>query len=163
MYARILLCSGYKTPLWYKIPPSLVAQAGSLVQVPLRTQKVTGFVLYITASPPLDSGNIRDIIALEKIPQDAIYLPFIGQLGTMYQTDPTIFIKRIQHFLYEKEHDESLFIEQHTPSIQIPLLTKQQETVVSFVNPLIIKGHYIPTLVHGVTGSGKTEIINNAY
>ena len=42
--------------------------------------------------------------------------------------------------------------------IQNVVLTQEQQTVTERILPLISKPRYAPMLLHGVTGSGKTEV-----
>jgi len=46
---------------------------------------------------------------------------------------------------------------QEDPSLKIAL-TEEQQPIVDYVSPIIEKPIYAPTLIHGVTGSGKTEV-----
>ena len=40
------------------------------------------------------------------------------------------------------------------------LLTSEQQNIVDYLKPFISNPDYKPTLIHGVTGSGKTEVYN---
>jgi primosomal protein N' (replication factor Y) (superfamily II helicase) len=158
MYASILLCSGYKVPLWYAVPSSIIVQKGNLVKVSLRTQTITGIILFVTHQKPKVTGTLKDIIGLEILPNDLHYFYFIHQLAQIYTIDQLFFIKRIQQFLHDnitENRTQPILLQK---SVQMPLLTEQQEKICSFLRPYIIDQKHIITLLHGVTGSGKTEV-----
>lgn len=158
MYAQVVLCNGYKKPLWYGCQHIGGLQKGQLVKVPLRTQTVIGMVIVLTKQKPFVSGSIKDIIAVEALPDDASYFLFLYKLANCYALDPLVFLKRIQHFLYEKKIEEVDIYKKDSHAVQMPLLTEQQEQVCVFLRPYIINGQHVVTLLHGVTGSGKTEV-----
>lgn len=158
MYAQILLCNGYKKPLWYSFKNTLALQKGSLVRVPLRTQTVVGMVIYLSKTKPFVAGDIKNIIGIEKLPDDPFYLSFVYQLAQQYALDPLFFIKRIQHFLHEKIELAVNTEAEQSHVVQMPLLTEQQEKVCAFLHPYISNQQHVVTLLHGVTGSGKTEV-----
>lgn len=158
MYAQVLLCNGYKKPLWYSFNHTLLLQKGSLVKVPLRTQTVVGMVMCVSLQKPFVTGDIKNIIGIEKLPDDKTYLSFIYQLAQYYALDPLFFIKRIQHFLYEKTTEPVNPVSKQHHAVQMPLLTEQQEKVCAFLRPYIVNQQHVVTLLHGVTGSGKTEV-----
>ncbi|RTL05875.1 primosomal protein N' [Candidatus Dependentiae bacterium] len=158
MYAQVLLCNGYKKPLWYGCNNTHGLQKGSLVKVPLRTQTVVGIVLSLSKAKPFVQGSIKDILGVELLPDDPFYLSFVYQLAQYYALDTLFFIKRIQHFLHEKAAITLNVDAEQNYAVQMPLLTAQQEKVCAFLRPYIINQQHVVTLLHGVTGSGKTEV-----
>lgn len=132
--------------------------------------------------------EIREVIRIESFPNDKNYNNFINSLCQYYQIDKFHFIKRVKGFLTEEklelipeviarpelatedgEHQEPekniipaqvlknnmLKINNFTYQVN---LTQEQQVIVDFLQDKIIAGAYEPTLLHGVTGSGKTEI-----
>ena len=75
--------------------------------------------------------------------------------------NPIILYHRIYKFLNNNsvknlENIEYANLEKEaSPNV---LLTKEQETVTRHVNKYIKKNQYSVTIIHGVTGSGKTEV-----
>jgi len=165
MYIDVKLLQGYKEPLLYSCPDEWASckLIGSIVMVPLRATKVHGFVIATHTEKPActRSFTVKQALSIEPFPHDEYYLPFIKQLATYYQVDELFCIKRIKHFLGQKEvtldtcvatgiHDEH----NYTPVT----LTQEQQFVVDSIEPHIITPCYAPSLLHGVTGSGKTEV-----
>lgn len=163
MYITVRLLAGYQEPLTYKIPESWQSLpiAGTIVSVPLRTKIVPAIVTTIHEHKPESAHDfaIKDAHAIEPFPHDERYIAFAKQVAGYYQIDEHFFIRRIRQFLKQKEQPETI-TNQHekTESIQKIILTDEQQAVVDFIMPSIINGEYQPTLIHGVTGSGKTEI-----
>ena len=158
MFALVLLCNGFKKSLWYRVPENLSVAIGSLVKVPLKNQKLSAIIIQLTIHQPDHHGTTRDIINIEKTPDDHLYIKFIGSIAHTYQCNPLFFIKRLQTFLHDskKETIDNTYHDQK--SVQMPLLTTEQTEVINFVQSYIHKKEYSSTLLHGITGSGKTEV-----
>lgn len=158
MYILVKLISGQSISLSYKVPatwdkPTL----GSLVRVPLRAKFVTGIITEISEQKPAGNFAIKEAIALERFPADAFYTSFIQQLGEYHQVDPVQFIKRIKGFLKEQKRESAYEQHQYSRATTVTL-TAEQQAVVDYVSPFLLNPVYAPTLIHGVTGSGKTEV-----
>ncbi|HTM06719.1 MAG TPA: primosomal protein N' [Patescibacteria group bacterium] len=158
MYASVLLCTAYKVPLWYAVPSSVNVQKGNLVKVSLRAQIVTGIVLFVTYQKPKITGILKEIIALEILPDDPYYFQFIHAIAQIYRLEPIFFVKRIQQFLHENITKDAVQTIVPQKSVQMPLLTEQQEKICTFLHAYIVDQKHIISLLHGVTGSGKTEV-----
>lgn len=159
MYILVKLISGHAASLSYKIPahwdkPTI----GSLVRVPLRAKFVTGIITEISQEKPAGNFVIKEAAALEPFPADPLYTSFIQELGTYHHVDPVQFIKRIKGFLKEQKRESTYQQEQVVTQQKSVTLTNEQQTVVDYVKPFLTQPTYTPTLVHGVTGSGKTEV-----
>lgn len=165
MYIEVKLLQGYTEPLLYSCPDEWTSckLVGSIVTVPLRTTKVHGFVIAAYTEKPACSRTfaVKQALSIEPFPADTHYLSFIKQLATYYQVDELFCIKRIKHFLGQKEVPlDTCFSKditnEHTHKHVI--LTEEQQYVVDSITPHINTPCYTPALLHGVTGSGKTEV-----
>ncbi|HSW74078.1 MAG TPA: primosomal protein N' [Candidatus Limnocylindria bacterium] len=162
MYVQVKLLNNYKQPLLYKVPDSWVTAdlVGSLVKAPLRTGTVTALVTHHLAKlgkKPVFA--IKELLSLEPFPDDAHYRAFIAQLSIYYQLEVLYFFERLSHFLIEKKPRKRRFPEVLTAAAPGNVtLTAEQQEVYDFVAPCIKTPAYTPTLLHGITGSGKTEV-----
>lgn len=161
MFIQVKLLNGFPEPLLYKVPEEW-PQAnlkGSLVVVPLKQQRQTAWVMEQYAQKPSHiTFAIKQAIGLEPFPVDEHYLTFIKQLAAYYCVEPIHFIKRIRHFLAQKEVDLDTIVQRQPTDHQVTMLTSEQQAVCDFIKPRIASPAYTPTVLHGVTGSGKTEI-----
>ena len=160
MYIHVKLLNGFSQPLTYKAPGHWPKELiGSIVKVPLKDRTVTAYVY--AQSQTLASTTtftIKEAYCQEKFPADIYYQKFINQLSYYYQVEAFHFIKRIKHFISQDAEQNPLA----TPTPQTPaqqiILTLEQTEIIDAINPLIGKNIYSPALLHGVTGSGKTEV-----
>lgn len=159
MYILVKLISGNPTALSYKVPATWdTPSVGSLVKVPLRAKFLTGIIMDVSEQKPAGNFVIKEAVALEPFPHDPHYTNFIHQLGNYHQVEPVQFVKRIKGFLKEQKRES--YYEQppkagHTTTVT---LTQEQQTIIDYLAPTLIHNSYAPTLIHGVTGSGKTEV-----
>src|SRR5690606_29528241 len=117
MFIRVRLLNGLPEPLWYSVPKTYTHNSltGLIVQVPVRNRIVPALVIDEFATKPHNLlFALKDIHAVEPLPPDEHYLPFLQSLSTYYQQDELHFIKRIHHFLVNKKEDVAL--EPNTPS-----------------------------------------------
>lgn len=162
MFAVVRLLNGFEKPLWYKIPATLSTRnlIGSVVRVPLQNRKESALVVRQAAS--LDDGivfKIKEIIDLEGFPGDENFHAFIEKLSRFYFVEPLHFYQRIRNFLHEADEDDDVVCAPELGDGILPeTLTMEQQAVVDYVLPNITTQRYAPTLIHGVTGSGKTEV-----
>ena len=130
------------------------------MEVPL--QKRTEAAIVEECFPKLietPSYTIRPALSQEIVPSDPHYLTFIEKLSAYHAVDKLHFLRRIRHFLQEKEQEAPpLTFEQSEITFTAHTLTPEQQAVVDAITPSITKGEYYPALLHGVTGAGKTEI-----
>jgi primosomal protein N' (replication factor Y) len=160
MYIQVRLLQGYQQPLWYHIPHTITQSIAleSIVLVPLRNQIVPAIVTRIEQQKPNVAFDIKAIDQLMPFPADASYSKFIKKLAEYHQLDPIHFIKRIAHFIQEKPKKDEELSSAPAPEHAIISLTHEQQLVADFLKPAISKATYTPTVLHGVTGSGKTEV-----
>lgn len=166
MFIQVRLLKGYNKLLLYEVPATWPQQSlvGSLVRVPLRNQNVEALVVEELAEKPSEATYaVKPAQQLEPFPADCYYLPFLMQLSSYYQVDHLEFVQRTNQFLTQKELKRAPREEMHeqlhpaSPRKEV-LLTDEQQAVCDFLTPHIITPTYTPTVLHGVTGSGKTEV-----
>ncbi len=169
MYIRVQLLTGYREFLWYVCPPEWdkASLIGALVRVPLRKQHVPALVLAKQHSKPDVPFALRSAVRLEPVPDDPHYYRFISLVSTYYQIAPTVLIKRMKQFLFQKEvATDSVHASLDEKAIDVQL-THEQQAIVEALLPTISEPTFTPTILHGVTGSGKTEVykelIKKAY
>lgn len=160
MFIKVRLLNGYQELLWYKKPHEWPPQSliGSIVHVPLKNQRVAALVIAQQSTTPAVPFTIKEALHCEQTPPDKQYQPFIEQLSSYYQTASFHFIKRIKQFLMQKETKEIRPVSLDVPDHPAVTLTTEQEQILSALLPLVQKPRYQPSVLHGVTGSGKTEI-----
>lgn len=158
-YIHVKLLNGFSQILTYTVPASITDDlVGSVVKVPLK-DRVTSAYVYAQVAQLKNKPAfvIKDIHSVEAFPQDPHFKIFLKQLSAYYQVEPLHFIKRIKHFVNQEEEaplDSKVAIQPH----QKIILTPEQQHIVNELAPTVGVNEYTPTLLHGVTGSGKTEI-----
>lgn len=160
MYIQVKLLNGFKEPLWYEVPATWQQQdlMGSIVRVPLRGRETTALVIKHNISKPNVPFALKAALAIEQFPYDPFYDQYLEQLSSYYQIEALTILKRIRHFLETAAKPEEILVDkeqQITPDIA---LTQEQQHACKLVDPHIKHPTYFPLLLHGVTGSGKTEV-----
>lgn len=163
MFIKVKLLNGFSESLLYTVPIDWDKNnlLGAIVKVPLRNK--TNFAFVEEVIPGLDNKpifTIKPAISVENFPVDKRYSKFIWHLANYYQSSPISFIKRIKQFIEQKSKDKIFKSELDTEFIACNevKLTQEQQTVYDFLKNKIINPDFTPTLLHGVTGSGKTEV-----
>jgi len=167
MFIQVRLLNGLPEPLWYSVPKNLsnTLLPGLIVQVPVRNRIIPALVIEQYKNKPHNLAfELKEIHGLEPLPADEHYLPFLKKLSDYYQIDSLHFIKRIHHFLINKKetplYNEDIVTHSTQSSV---ILTDEQKKVCDFITPTIDKNIYLPTVLHGVTGSGKTEVYKHIF
>lgn len=171
MFVEVQLLNGYKKTLTYKIPQTWQTNdlLGSVIMVPLRNKIIPALVL--ETFPHISSSisfEIKEASSRETLPPDEHYQHFIEKVSQFYFVSELQLYQRIKSFLYlekddleiddvEEDVDDYIFPHQRL-ALKSVTLTDEQQIVVDYFLPYISASKFAPTLVHGVTGSGKTEI-----
>ena len=162
MFIKVRLLKGFKKPLTYKVPETWnnANLVGNIVRVPIKTKESPAIVLaQFSKLQRKETFEIKAAKSIEPFPKDQHYQAFIEKLGQYHQIDKFHFLQRITGFLHQTLKTVSLQKNKNTQTKkQDIILTEEQQDVVNFLQKKIINGQYQPTVLHGVTGSGKTEI-----
>jgi primosomal protein N' (replication factor Y) (superfamily II helicase) len=162
MYVKVKLLKGFQKPLFYKIPSCIQQQnlTGCILRVPIKNTNVSALVLEEYVKIPKEINfELREALNLEQIPNDLFYKKFTQQISKIFFLDQTYFYKRIRTFLeYKKNYTKHNQEEKTFLKPKKITLTKEQNNVVECLQNYIQNPKYAPTLLHGVTGSGKTEV-----
>lgn len=164
MYIHVKLLNGFKEPLWYKAPPDHTCDTliGAIVHVPLRARIVPAYVMTHTDALPADiTFSIRPAHSVEPFPADPFYWKFVHTIAEYYCTETLYFVKRIKQFIESEKPtcDAPATYSHDTNHIHSSIkLTNEQQHAYDSIKPFIDSPTYMPTVLHGVTGSGKTEI-----
>lgn len=162
MFIHVRLLKGFPKPLTYKVPESWPQHnlVGQIVHVPIQKRTEHALVIEQSVHHPAVSFEIKEALALETIPHDPLYNNFLDKLGDYHHLEPLHFFKRMRSFVeQEKESIRAPRIPVETTQYdnkQVTLTTEQQ-AVTDFIISHIHTPTYTPTVLHGVTGSGKTE------
>ncbi len=167
MFVQVKLLNGFAKPLLYAVPQSWSQKdyVGSFVKVPIQKRTEMAVVIdQLVNKPEHATYVIKELESLAKFPKDPYYKQFIKQLAWYYQIEATFFYRRLAKFLQERntKPSDSINLQEEHPATQTVILTKEQQTISDFLSDKIEKKVYAPTLIHGVTGSGKTEIYKQA-
>ena len=106
MYITAKLLKGFSKPLIYKIPKHLEFEQnfiGKIIKVPIKNQKMPAIVInqYEKIFNKF-SFEIKEILEIEKYPQDINFNTFIKKISNLYFIDYTHLYKRIRNFLLQK-------------------------------------------------------------
>jgi primosomal protein N' (replication factor Y) len=161
MYVHVMLINGFDRSLLYRVPPALMATVclGCVVVVPVQRRKESGVVVEVLQDRPASADfAIRDVLASEKFPHDELFYQFARRIASFYCLHPLHIFQRVRHFLKERHAKIEISLDTRDQHAALVTLTDEQQVIVDYVTPFIEQPAYVPTLVHGVTGSGKTEV-----
>lgn len=164
MYVLVQLLNGSPKLLTYQVPQRLIGHSliGKIVEIPVRDSLFLGMILQ-QDNIKKPSFLVKEIHAIARVPRDPIFNNYLKKLASCYFIKPLALYQRLQQFLHQptkKKQDQEILPEvtieksMHT----IEHLTEEQKTVVNYLIPILHHSRYAPTLLHGVTGSGKTEV-----
>jgi primosomal protein N' (replication factor Y) len=161
MYAEILLTQKVgkdKDTLTYKVPAALAQrlEPGSVVEIPLRNRKIRGVVAkFHDHEPVYQTKEILDLV--EKAPHLRPWqIELLNWISDRYFCPPYKVLKQFFPDIINKKKNLIEWIphEEELESHKNLTLTEEQENAVQAT--LTTEKRTI--LLHGITGSGKTEI-----
>jgi len=168
MLIQVKLLRGYQKILTYKVPSSWDKKesanlVGTVVTVPLKNMVVPALVLATSKKTVLSKNfEIKEVIGKDHLPPDKLYPNFIKKIAQFYMTPPQLFYQRIRSFVEKSDTTRKRRENKNaTPTkkqIKQISLTEEQKIACDHLNKKITENKYSPTLLHGVTGSGKTEV-----
>lgn len=166
MFALVRLLNGCEKIFTYEVPAEWNQDnlCGALVTVPFRNRTEKALVMELVDDQVVsEKFTIRPLLQREAFPNDPFYGSFIKALAHHYGTDNFVFYQRLRSCLRinrDKNTGESFFFAERQKSV---VLTAEQETVVAAILPDIDNDIFQATLLHGVTGSGKTEVYKRLF
>jgi len=161
-YACIRLLNAYTKPLTYAINANAHNDIipGSIVRVPVQKRYEYGIVVACHATTQLKTHQIRTICSSTSPLSDPYYMPFLHALCNYYSIKPGIILRRVRQSLQrrkrQKVHDTP--VQPFACHSMYDTLDTDQKAAVDRVYPDIQTSHFAPTLLYGVTGSGKTHV-----
>lgn len=147
--------------LSYRVPPELtsIINIGTFVTVPIKTREVIGIVTALNHTNTRSFFSLRNINSVKKELSDSHYFSFLQTLSWYYQVKKELFFTHLWNFLNSDKPKKNSHDVNTQNEIQqlMPTLTKEQLEIVQAIIPDILTGNHAVSVIHGVTGSGKTE------
>jgi len=164
MYAQVLINLPIEGPFDYKIPPRFAndVRAGKRVWVSFGSRKVVGYVIAVSSVTDVEKTKpILDVIDKEPILSDEI-LKLTKEMSEYYlcswgeAIDATVpsSIKKGKTEVKARLKEDLLSVE---PTANLKPTDEQRKALNSILESIEESKHKV-FLLHGITGSGKTEV-----
>lgn len=101
---------------------------------------------------------VKPIISVEQFPEDQNYLSFIEKISNYYQVPHLALIKRFRKFIEQAGEAQEQHIAQIHTTPNNNHLSPDQTAAYQKIVPAVLNQEHQVTILHGVTGSGKTEV-----
>lgn len=166
MFVRVRLLNGCQKLFTYAIPlgSDEGSLCGSIVTVPFHNRFEKALVINcIEQLEPSENFEIRHIVRREPFPCDFSYSLFINTLAHHYALEPFVFYQRLRACLRTTRDNCASEIKILASAFRTVSLTPAQKAVVDQIVPDIDQEIFQATLLHGVTGSGKTEVYKRLF
>lgn len=164
MYIKVKLLSGFAKRFTYSVPKEWAQKPalGTIISVPIKNSVQLAIVDEIIENHPKVGYEIKPAIKIEAFPKDANYSSFIEKVSNYYCLEPVDLIQRVKFFI-SKERESSVVEDDviSAPKASFDYsneLTQDQLEPYNYLKSKLSKKEFCPTLIHGVTGSGKSEI-----
>lgn len=169
LYAKVAIPAPAHATFTYAVPDDCASEVrlGARVVVTFRRRRVIGFVFDITDEAPvhIDAGKIKPI---ESVLGDTVFSPkmceWLSWLANYYcapigEVCRVALPKRLTQLKSPKTSRPTLPRElEHRGDAQEIVLTSDQQNALKLINDELDTKKPRPVLLHGVTGSGKTEV-----
>lgn len=165
-YADVIIPLKFKDSVTYSIPEEMegLVVVGSIVKVTVVGRPYTALVIRIKDTPDLDPARIRPVSSVVDIkPVTGANMEFLRQVASYYMCSLGETFRfaapstvKVLKRLKKQSPQISGRTDGSTCTIAAPALSKEQSIAAEKIKALFRNGKNV--LLHGITGSGKTEI-----
>ncbi|MDO8519151.1 MAG: primosomal protein N' [Deltaproteobacteria bacterium] len=166
-FVDVLLPLPLAEPLTYLVPEGMEIPIACRVLVPLGKRKLAGVVVRTHNTPPsMKTKPIEAVLDTEPL-LSPLFLEWIEWASRYYLTPPgEVLASALPSSLFSSHTEAKLSLKKmrnlptagHWVNDKEIVLNQKQKTILESLKALALTGEFHPALLHGVTGSGKTEI-----